>query len=113
VRGASAPLFLFQPGADAQCIEREYRDARARKAAAERAGRKWDKQTGVAPLRQEFERTCAAEAAAGMRMAKTKPRSPAGAGALVAYARADIEIGTGPEWQLPALATAAAALERM
>jgi hypothetical protein len=48
-------------------------------------------------------------------MAKIKPCTPAGAGALVAYIRADMEndIGDGPEWHLSALSTAAAALAIM
>jgi hypothetical protein len=110
---AAREEFLGQPGANRREIEREYRDAKARYAAAVRAGVEWDKRTGLAPLRQQYEHTRRAETTAAMRMAKTNPRTPAGAGALVAYARADIEIGDGPEWHLPALATAADALTSM
>lgn len=67
----------------------------------------------LASLQTKYERTRRAETAAGMRMAKTKPTTPAGAGALVAYVRADLEIGVGPEWHLVALATAAKALAGM
>ena len=34
-----------------------------------------------------------------MSVAKTKPHTPAGAGALVAYIGADIENGGGTEWR--------------
>jgi hypothetical protein len=105
--------FLRQPGADRKQVEREYRDAKDRARAAARAGLEWDKRTGVAPLRQLYERTRRAETAVGRRMAKTKPTTPAGAAALVDYVRHDIEIGEGPEWHKIALATTAAALSRM
>ena len=105
--------FLRQPGADRKQVEREYRDAKDRARAAARAGLEWDKRTGLAPLRQLYERTRRAETAAGRRMAKTKPITPAGAVALVDYVRHDIEIGEGPEWHKIALATTAASLTRM
>ncbi len=105
--------FLRQPGADRKQVEREYRDAKDRARAAARAGLEWDKRTGLAPLRQLYERTRRAETAAGRRMAKTKPTTPAGAVALVDYVRHDIEIGEGPEWHKIALATMAAALSSM
>ena len=105
--------FLRQPGADREQVEREYRDAKDHARAAARAGLEWDKRTGVAPLRQLYERTRRAETAAGRRMAKTKPATPAGAAALVDYVRHDIEIGEGPEWHKIALATTAAALSSM
>jgi hypothetical protein len=75
--------FLRLPGIDPKKIEKEYRDAKARERAAERAGRAWDKRAGIASLRQQYERTIRAERAAGMSMAKTKPRTPAGVAALV------------------------------
>ena len=120
--------FLRQPGADRKQVEREYRDAKDRARAAARAGLEWDKRTGVAPLRQRYERTRRAETAAGRRMAETKPTTPAGAAALVNYVGHDleitpagaaalvdyvghdIEIGESPEWHKIALATTAAAL---
>ncbi len=105
--------FLRQPGADRKQVEREYRYAKYCARAAVRAGLEWDKRTGVAPLRQRYERTRRAETAAGRRMAKTKPTTPAGAAALVNYVRHDIEIGEGPGWHKIALATTAAALNRM
>ena len=105
--------FLRKPGADRKQVEREYRDAKDRARAAVRAGLEWDKRTGVAPLRQLYERTRRAETAVGRRMAKTKPTTLAGAAALVDYVRHDIEIGEGPEWHKIALATTAAALSSM
>lgn len=105
--------FLRQPGADRKQVEREYRDAKHRAWAAARAGLEWDKRTGIAPLRQLYERTRCAETAAGMRMAEKKPTTLAGAAALVDYMRNDIEIGEGPEWHMIALATTAAALSSM
>jgi hypothetical protein len=106
--------FLRLPGIDPKKIEKEYRDAKARERAAERAQRDWDKRAGIASLRQQYERALSAEIAAGINMAKIKPRTPAGAGALVAYIRADMENdGNGPEWHLSALSTAAAALAIM
>jgi len=103
--------FLQQPGADPKKIEKEYRAAKAQNRAAIRAGEEWDKRTGVAPIREQYERARGAETAAGMRMAKTTPKTSAGSGALIAYTRTDLEIGMGPEWHLVALATAADALE--
>ena len=105
--------FLRQPGADRKQVEREYRYAKYCARAAARAGLEWDKRTGLAPLRQRYERTRRAETAAGRRMAETKPSTPAGAVALVDYVRHDIEIGEGPEWHKNALETTAAALTRM
>ena len=105
--------FLRQPGADRKQVEREYRDAKHRAGAGARAGFAWDKRTGIAPLRQLYERTRRAETAAGRRMANTKPTTPAGAAALIDYVRRDIEIGEGPEWHKIALAITAAALSSM
>ncbi len=101
------------PGIDPKKIEKEYRDAKARLRAAERAGRAWDKRAGIASLRRQYERTYRAEIAASVRMAKTKPSTPAGAGLLVAYTlEDDMEIGSA-QWQWTALATAASALTSM
>jgi hypothetical protein len=84
---------LRQPGADRKQIEKEYLDARARLAAAERAGVEWDRSAGIAPLREQYERANAAERRAAMRMARTKPATLAGAAALIAYTRRDIMEG--------------------
>jgi hypothetical protein len=104
--------FLSQPGADRKQVRKEYLDAKAREAAAERAGVEWDHRVGIAPLREQYERANAAEHRAAMRMARTKPTTLADAAALIAYTRRDImegEVG----WQMVALKTVAAALVRM
>jgi hypothetical protein len=111
---------LLRPGADSEQIEREYQDAKERLVAAERAGVEWDRRTGIAALRQQYELIGSATNAAAMRMALTKPLMPAGAGALVGYARRDLG-GLGPlewenepsEWVLAAFNNAAAALAEM
>jgi hypothetical protein len=105
--------FLRQPGADRKQVEKEYRDAKAREGAAERAGVEWDHRVGIAPLREQYERANIAERRAAMRMARTRPTTPAGAGAVITYARRDIEVGLGPDWPIVALKTAASALARM
>jgi hypothetical protein len=88
--------FLSQPGADREQIEKEYLDAKARLAAAERACVDWNYRAGVAPLREQYERANDAWREAVMRMARTKPVTPAGAAALIDYARRDIDIGGPP-----------------
>ena len=103
--------FLRQPGADRKQVEREYRDAKDRARAAARAGLDWDKRTGLAPLRQLYERTRRVEKTAAVCMAKTKPTTLVGAAALLDYVRHYIEIG--PNWHTAALATTAAALRTM
>jgi hypothetical protein len=84
--------FLRQPGADRKQVEKEYRDAKAREGAAERAGVEWEHRVGIAPLREQYERANVAERRAAMRMARTKPTTPAGAAALVDYIRRDIMV---------------------
>jgi hypothetical protein len=46
-------------------------------------------------------------------MAKMKPKTLAGAVALVAYTRTDMKLGMGPKWHMVALTTVAAALSDM
>ena len=103
---------LRQPGADEKQVEKEYRDAKARLAAGERAGVEWDHRAGIAPLREQNERANAAERRAAMRMARTKPTTLAGAATLIAYTRRDIIEGE-VDWQMVALKTVAVALARM
>jgi hypothetical protein len=104
--------FLKQPAADRKQVSKEYLDAKARLAAAERAGVEWDHRAGLAPLREQEESANAAERRAAMRMARTKPATPAGAAALIAYTRRDIMEGE-VDWQMVALKTVASALARM
>ncbi|MDQ6869993.1 MAG: hypothetical protein M3178_17170 [Pseudomonadota bacterium] len=105
-------VLLRQPGADRKQVEKEYMDAKASLAAAERAGVEWEQHAGIAPLRAQCEHASAAERRAAMRMARTKPTTPAGAAALIAYTRRDIMEGE-VDWQMVALKTAASALTRM
>jgi hypothetical protein len=85
--------FLKRPGADRKQVSKEYLDAKARLAAAERAGVEWDHRAGIAPLREQYELVAAALRRAAMRMARTKPMTPAGAAAMIAYMRRDIMEG--------------------
>jgi hypothetical protein len=103
--------FLAEPGADPVLIKKEYRAAKARYCAKLRAGRKWDERHGLTARREKVDHLRDAIVFAGKRISEIKPISVAGCAALVAYAHADLEIGEGPEWPLPALANAAEALE--
>ena len=100
--------FLGQPGANRKQIEKEYRDAKAREAAAKSAGIEWDKRAGLAELRDEYERARRAEHSAAMRMARTRPTTPAGIAALITFTRRDMQSGD-TEWHMAALKTAASA----
>jgi hypothetical protein len=106
-------LFLSQPGADRKQIEKEYRDAKEREAAAVRAGAEWDQRNGLTPLREQAEHAKSAENKAAMRLARTKPTTPAGAGALVAYTLRDIKDHLPTIWSKAALKTVSASLARM
>jgi hypothetical protein len=105
--------FLRKPGAETKQIEQEYQDAKARLATAERAGDEWDQRTGIAPLREQYERGKLAEDRAKRHLARTKPTTPAGAGALVAYIQRDLEDVALEGWHSAALKTIAAALAQM
>jgi hypothetical protein len=84
--------FLAQ-GLDPNMINKEYRDAKRRERAAERAERAWDRRTGIAPLRRECDRAIEAERRAAVRMAKTRPTTPAGVAKMLAFLKADIKDG--------------------
>ena len=85
----------------------------ARLADAERAGVEWDRQTGIAPSRNQCELANRAENEAAMRMARMKPTTPAGAGAMVDYVRRELVENEPSDWMMAALETAAAALAEM
>jgi hypothetical protein len=106
--------FLMQPGADPEQIEKEYQDARRREAAAEYECIAWEQLTGVAPLREQFERAQSAEDRAASRMAHTKPTTTAGIGALITYiwneAKDDLNSW---DWSTIALKTAVVSLAQM
>ncbi len=105
--------FLKEPGADPKQIEKEYQDAKAREIAAERAGVEWDKRAGITLVREQYERGKLAEERAAMKMARTKPTTPAGAGALVAYILRDIKDHLPTNWSGAALKTVAFSLAQM
>lgn len=103
---------LREEGADRKQIEREYLDAKARERAQIQAGIEWDNMTGIAPLREQFDRAKDAENTAATTIATTKPRTPAGAAALITYVLENMENGDS-EWHRIALATTTAALQSM
>jgi hypothetical protein len=47
----------------------------------------------------QFCRAANAERKAGMQLARTKPTSPAGAAALIAHTRREIEAGSEEDWE--------------
>jgi hypothetical protein len=69
---------------NSKVVNWEYRRAKVRYVAAVRAGAAWDERTGVAPLREQFDRVKAAERDAAEHLAITKPTTAAGAGAFIA-----------------------------
>ena len=97
--------FLKLPGIDPKKIEKEYLAAKARERAGERAERAWDKRAGLAAQRLELDRVMSAARHAAIRMAQIRPHTPAGAAALLTYAKADME-GDGIDWHEIALNTA-------
>ena len=106
---AARERFLEEPGADPKTIEAEYQAAQAREIAGERAGAEWDKRTGITALRREEDLARRARRRAALRVARTKPTTPAGVAALITYILKDI----GPDGEFqgwgPGLKTAAAA----
>jgi hypothetical protein len=81
--------------------------------AEERAAREWDKRAGFTAIRRDVEVATPAEQRAAMQMARTKPRTPAGAGALLAYTKTLMfEVGE-MFWHKTALNTIAEALATM
>lgn len=106
--------FLRQPGADGEIIEKEYQAALGRYAATEYEGIAWDHRTGLTALRKRSEAAHRAERKVGAQLARTKPTTPHGAGALVSYVVTDIKDElTSWDWPLAALKTLAAALAQM
>lgn len=97
-------------GLKPKMINKEYRDAKARERAGERAEKAWDRRAGIAAQRRKFERANEAEQRAAERMAKTKPTTPAGAAAMLAYVKTDME-GGDIDWHDTAIATLVATLK--
>ncbi len=106
--------FLMQPHANPEEIAVEYQNAKRRETAAEYEGIAWDHRTGIAPMREQYEKVRAAEDKAAARMARTKPTTPAGAGALATYIWNDINEELAPrDWPMIALRTVAVSLANM
>lgn len=101
--------FLRDRVASPKQIEREYKDAKARERATHQAQRDWYKRNGLADLKAQVRRASHAERNALMALTSIRPTTSAGAGALIAYIRLDMEIGEHP-WQPKALANASRAL---
>jgi hypothetical protein len=109
---ARRDALLRRPGADPKKIEAKYLDAKAREQAAKRAGTAWDKAAGLTAQQREYEQSRRAEHGATLRMARTKPTTPAGAAALLAYVKHDMEAGE-IGWHAVALGTSIMALKAM
>ena len=96
-------------GDDPKQVEAEYHDAKRRFREAVKAGKDWDKRAGIAPLRLEVARARRAADNAARRLAKTKPTTARGAGALVEYVVRD-SLDFDIEWHKAALKIAARSL---
>lgn len=101
--------FLELRGIDPAAIEKEYRAAKARERAGERAERAWDRRAGVDGHRKAAQRAGADMRKAGMQMAKTKPQTPSGVAALIKYVLDD-ELCMEVDWHKAAMETAIVAL---
>lgn len=73
-----------------------------------REGIAWDKRTGLTVLRKASKRALRDQRSAGMRMARTRPTTPAGLAVLIDYVRRDSVPGKC-DWHSVALKTAAIA----
>jgi hypothetical protein len=105
--------FLKSPNANPQTINDEYWNYKARLLGTELARKEWDKRAGLATQRRDLERALSAEQCAALQLAKTRPTTPAGAGALLAYVKnIMLEIGD-MDWHPTALDTIIGALATM
>lgn len=84
---------FLDEGSNPKMINEEYRDAKARERAGERAEKAWDRRVGIAAQRRECDRAIAADNVVTKQMAKTRPTTPAGAAAMLAYLKKDAESG--------------------
>jgi hypothetical protein len=103
-------------------LEESFRAARAK--AEKKYGKwtpapdsgEWPGEATTSPLYDRWNRAVYAQEQGGMRMARTKPATVAGAAAMVDHARRDLEApsdGHYGDWVTIALKTVAAALVRM
>ena len=102
--------WYLNQGEDPKQVEAEYQDAKRRYREVIQAGKEWDKRVGIAPLRQEVARADRAADAAAKALAKTKPATPRGAGALVDYVLRDLFDELDHQWHKTALRTAVKSL---
>ena len=101
--------FLREKVAPRKTIEKEYLAAKARERDdCARAQKAWDKRAGLSALRREYDKALADETRAQRRMVKTRPTTPAGAAAFLAYVNADM-MGEA-DWHRPAIETLIATL---
>jgi hypothetical protein len=70
----------------------------------ERAEKAWDRRAGIAVQRRECDRAINAESDATMRLAKTRPTTPAGAAVMLEYLKTDAKPGE-MEWHSVAFDT--------
>jgi hypothetical protein len=119
------PIFAAIAGHKALAKEAGRLEAAAR-AARNRVEKKWGEwllapnnwpgEAIVSPFYDRWNLAGRAEGNAAMRMARTKPTTPAGAAAMIAHARREIEApsdGHYGDWVMIALKTVAVALTRM
>lgn len=104
--------FLRLPGVDPKKIEEEYRDAKSRERAAFRAEKAWDRRAGLAQQRQELDLARKAIHRAIARIARTRPKTPSGAAAMLHYIKDDMEI-CDDAWHLIAIASVIDALKSL
>jgi hypothetical protein len=104
---------LRKEGFDPKVVENEYRDAKKRERAIQRAKRDWDRRAGLVEQRQKMESIGASLDEARQTLAKVKPTTPAGAGKLIAHIRNDLDDSEISEWQKAALVNVASSLVLM
>lgn len=102
-------VLLSQPGADAEQIEREYTDAKARERSALCAERSWFERAGLNELLKERECVRAAYCKSEKRLSVTKPTTAAGAAAVLQYLVKD-QLCMELPWHAAAMKTVVAAL---
>jgi hypothetical protein len=94
-------------------IEGEYEDAKARYAEKICASNEWDQKARITPWRARSEAASDDEWQARRQLARTRPTTPSGAGAVVAYALSEMDVEEGPWHVMAALGTAAESLFSM
>jgi hypothetical protein len=98
---------------DPATIELEYLDAKERYQTKITAAIGWDKSTSLALLRKKVDALLAEEHQCAQLLARTKPTTPSGAGALIQYVLNDYLCADEGYWHTTALKTAAYTLTEM